>query len=62
MLHRLYEVLPEGVQVTVIADRGFEDCNLFRYLSEELGFGYVIRLRGHIYVTSAKGERRRASQ
>jgi len=62
LLHRLYEVLPEGVAVTVVADRGFEDCNLFRYLSEELGFGYVIRTRGHIYITNAKGERRRASQ
>lgn len=62
LLHRLYEVLPEGVKVTVVADRGFADSKLFEYLSEELGFGYVIRLRGQYYITSAKGERRKASQ
>ena len=62
LLHRLYEVLPEGVKVTVVADRGFADCKLFEYLSEELGFGYVIRLRGQYYITSTKGERRKASQ
>ena len=47
--------------VTVVADRGFGNGPLFQYLSEELGFEYVIRLRGDIYVTSAKGERRKAS-
>lgn len=62
LLHRLYEVLPEGVEVTVVADRGFADCKLFTYLREELGFGYVIRLKGHYYITNAKGERRKAAQ
>jgi hypothetical protein len=60
LLHRLYEVVPEGVRVTVVADRGFADCKLFEYLSDELGFGYVIRLRGQYYITNAKGERRKA--
>ncbi|TFH46999.1 MAG: IS4 family transposase [Lysobacterales bacterium] len=62
LLHRLYEVLPAGVKVTVVADRGFADSKLFEYLSEELGFGYVIRLRGQYYVTNAEGERRKAAQ
>ena len=62
LLHRLYEVVPEGVQVTVVADRGFADCKLFAFLNEELGFGYVIRLKGHYYITNAKGERRKAAQ
>ena len=62
LLHRLYEVVPEGVQVTVVADRGFADCKLFTYLNEELGFEYVIRLKGHYYITNAKGERRKAAQ
>ncbi len=62
LLHRFWEVLPEGVAVTVIADRGFADCKLLRYLSEELGFGYVVRLRNQYYVTSAKGERRKAAK
>ena len=62
LLVRLWELLPEGVSVTVIADRGIADCNLFDFLERELGFGYVIRLRAHIYVTAASGERRRAGQ
>ena len=48
--------------MTVVADRGFADCNLFKCLEEELGFGYVIRLPASYYVTSESGERRLASQ
>lgn len=62
VLHRLHEVVPEGVKVTVVADRGFADCKLFIFLTEALGFGYVIRLRGQYYVSNATGERRKATQ
>ena len=62
LLERLREVVPWSVKVTVVADRGFGDCKLFKTLAEELGFEYVIRIRGDIYVTSAKGERRKAAQ
>ena len=58
LLCRLREVLPAGVKVTLVADRGFGDCKLFYALTTELAFEYVIRLRGDIYVTSAGGERR----
>ena len=51
-LARLAEVLPEGVAVTILADRGFGDTKLFAYL-ETLGFAYVIRFRGNIHVTAA---------
>ena len=61
VLCRLREVLPAGVKVTVVADRGFADCKLFYALTEELTFEYVIRLRGDIYVTNARGERRPAA-
>ena len=44
-----------------MADRGFADCKLFYALTTELGFEYVIRLRGDIYVTNARGERRLAA-
>ena len=60
LLKRLREVVPEDVKVTVLADRGFADCGLFDFL-EALGFGYVIRLRGNFLVTSADGEKRKAS-
>ena len=61
LLRAMRETMPAGVKVTVVADRGFGNGPMFQYLSEELGFEYVIRLRGNIYVTSAKGERRKAS-
>ena len=49
-LRRLSEVLPPGCRVTILADRGFGDHKLFAYLAD-LGFAYVIRLRGNIHVT-----------
>jgi hypothetical protein len=59
-LARLAEVLPQGVAVTILADRGFGDSKLFSFL-ETLGFAYVIRFRGNIHVTAADGERRPAA-
>ena len=61
LLRALREAMPAGVKVTVVADRGFGNGPMIQCLSEELGFEYVLRLRGDIYVTNAKGERRRAS-
>ena len=55
VLRRLWEVLPEGVQVTILADRGFGDHKLYELLSQELGFGYVIRFKDNIYVTDQSG-------
>lgn len=60
LLCLLADVLPEGVRVTVLADRGFSDTKLYRFLKKELGFDYVIRFRGVVYVESADGERRKA--
>jgi len=59
-LARLAEVLPDGVAVTILADRGFGDTKLFAYLGE-LGFAYVIRFRGNIHVVAADGETRPAT-
>ena len=59
-LVRLKELVPEGCRVTILADRGFGDQNLFGFLAE-LGFGYVIRFRGNIQVTDAHGETRPAA-
>jgi len=60
VLFRLQEALPAGVRVTVMADRGFGDHKLYRVLSEELGFGYIIRFKANIEVTSAEGKTRAA--
>lgn len=61
ILWRLREVLPEGVNVTVIADRGFGDTKLLAFLRDELKFGYLIRLKKNIWVTAHNGERRKTA-
>lgn len=60
VLSRLREVIPSGVKVTVLADRGFADQKLYALL-EQLGFDYVVRFRQCITVLSAEGERRKAA-
>jgi hypothetical protein len=42
----------------ILADRGFGDQKLYRRLTEELHFDYVIGFRGNITVTAASGETR----
>jgi hypothetical protein len=59
-LGRLAQVLPEGVAVTILADRGFGDTKLFDFL-DTLGFAYVIRFRGNIHVSAADGQTRPAA-
>jgi Transposase DDE domain len=61
VLVRLAEALPATVKVCIVADRGFGDQKLYRVLSEELNFDYVIRFRGNITVTAADGEVRTAA-
>jgi hypothetical protein len=60
VLVRLADMLPADVKVCVVADRGFGDQKLYRVLTEELHFNYVIRFRGNIKVTAAGGEERTA--
>jgi Transposase DDE domain len=59
-LSRLKETLPEGVAVTILADRGFGDVKLFAFL-QSLGFDYAIRFRGNIHVTADGGQTRLAA-
>lgn len=61
VLVQLAEILPPQVKVRIIADRGFGDQKLYRLLTEELHFDYVIRFRGNITVTAANGESRTAA-
>lgn len=61
VLVRLAEALAADVKVCVVADRGFGDHKLYRVLTEELHFDYVIRFRGNIKVTAADGETRTAA-
>ena len=61
VLVRLAELLAADIKVCIVADRGFGDQKLYRMLTEELCFDYVIRLRGNIAVTAATGETRTAA-
>jgi hypothetical protein len=62
LLQRFHSVLPDTVEnVIVLADRGFGDHKLFQFLAEDLGFNYVIRIRGDIIVESEKGESRKGA-
>jgi hypothetical protein len=62
VLRRLAEVVPAGVRVTIVADRGFGDQKLYELLTGELKFDFVIRFRGNIRVTTTDGEVRTAAE
>jgi hypothetical protein len=62
LLERFREVLPAGVKVTVLADRGFGDQALYELLSDQLGFDFIVRFRGIVKVTSADGETKPAKE
>jgi hypothetical protein len=59
LLERLKEVLPDGVKVTVLADRGFGDHKLYEKC-RTLGLDFIIRFREAITVESSEGEARSA--
>ena len=61
VLVRLAEILPADVRVRIVADRGFGDHKLYRVLTGELKFDFVIRFRGNIAVTATDGEARAAA-
>ena len=61
LLERLHAVVPGGVSVTLVADRGFADQLLYRMLAER-GWNYIIRFRQNILVRSADGEQKPARE
>lgn len=61
ILSRLKDVLPVGVQITLLADRGFADQKFFRFLDEELHFNYVVRIRANTII-SHKNESQNAQE
>jgi hypothetical protein len=61
VLQRLHEVLPEGTQATLLADRGFGDQKLFEFLEHVLRFDYVIRFCDNTTVTSTSQKQRKAA-
>lgn len=61
-LQTLANYVPAGVRVTVLADRGFGDADLYESLKDGIEFDFVIRFRACIKVTSEDGETRTAGQ
>lgn len=55
VIRRLHEVMPRDVRVTLLADRGFGDQQLYEFL-DDLGWHFVIRFRENIFVYDAQGE------
>lgn len=51
ILRMLARALPVNVHVVLLADRGFGDVKLYRYIHKTLGFDFVIRYRPNIYVS-----------
>ena len=49
VINRLHEILARGVDIMVLADRGFGDQRLFAYL-DTIGWSYAIRFKQNITV------------
>ena len=43
-------------KVVIVTDRGFNDTNFMRFLKNEMGYDFTIRLRSNIYVYTTKTE------
>lgn len=56
ILEKLHSSLPEGVKVTIVADRGFSDCAKYELIDDKLGFDYIIRIKSNTYVSSENSE------
>jgi hypothetical protein len=49
LLKRVAGLLPSGVKVVLLADRGFVDAELMRYVRNSLNWHYRIRLKGNVW-------------
>jgi hypothetical protein len=55
LVAQLRAIAPTGLNITILADRGFGDAVFYGY-QRELGMSHVIRFRGNITVTDSNGE------
>jgi len=62
LLERLRQVLPEGVKVTVLADRGFGDQALYELLKDQLYLDFIVRFRGIVKVADEHGVTKTANE
>lgn len=54
LLERVAGLLPGGVKVVLLADRGFVDVDLMRYVRAELHWQYRIRVKGNFWFWQAR--------
>jgi len=52
VMRMLANALPAGVEVILLADKGFCDVSLYEYIRKKLGFHFVVRFRPNIHVES----------
>jgi len=64
LMYQLWHLVHDkiAVKVTILADRGFCDKNLYFLLKDVLEFDFIIRFRGNILVTSSAGETKPAKE
>lgn len=62
LLVRFREAIPDGLKVTIVADRGFADQKLYTFMADELGFDFVIRFRAVVQLTDSDGVTRPAKE
>jgi hypothetical protein len=53
LLKRVSRLLPSGVKIVLLADRGFVDVDLMRYVRSVLGWHYRIRVKGNFWFWQA---------
>jgi hypothetical protein len=53
LLHKAARLLPSGVKVVLLADRGFGDHQLLRHVRQTLGWHYRVRLKSNSWVWRA---------
>lgn len=50
LLKRAARLMPEGVKVILLGDRGFIDTQLVKYARQQLGWGYRIRIKSDFWI------------
>jgi hypothetical protein len=56
MLKRAARLVPDGIKVRFLADRGFADTELMRYLRDELHWNFRIRVKSNSWIHRPGGK------
>jgi len=52
MVYKLSSIIEENDpnSAIIVGDMGFTDTNLMRFLRDDLGYGFAIRIRSNVYI------------